>query len=229
MSTAGLTVLYTANLAGRLDMLPRLFAFIRRARAAASGPTTLLDLGHSCDPAQPICAATEGRAALIVLDAMGYDAVCLDDADCAMMSAAAVQKLLDAVSFAVCGSDTQRGLPGEGVWQAGAWRLVCHAGGAAPSSTGDLVIRPLTAGTGARLDVEAQTLWLARPRGEAVLGIAEVQFDSERRPEAVTWRLESMPADVRADATVAATVAFVRDEARLYQKMQQKGGANAAG
>ncbi len=84
-----LTLLYTANLRGQIDLLPRLYAFIRQLRAqrveevnevmlcALDPPqrlTLLLDLGENCAPEVWHCAATGGRSMLIVMDAMGYHA-----------------------------------------------------------------------------------------------------------------------------------------------------------
>lgn len=85
-----LTILYTANIQGDLELLPRLHTFIRQLKAqpvvdedevmlCAIEPlarrTLLLDLGHSCAPDVWHCAETEGRSTLLVLDAMGYHAV----------------------------------------------------------------------------------------------------------------------------------------------------------
>lgn len=68
-----MTILYTANLRGDLDLLPRLHTFIQAQRGPADA-TMLLDLGGSCDPAVWHCDVTGGRSVLLVLDAMGYDA-----------------------------------------------------------------------------------------------------------------------------------------------------------
>src|SRR5690606_4826629 len=69
-----LNVLYTANIRGQLDLLPRLYTLLRRLRGEAEGRTLLLDAGHACDAAVWHCAQTDGRSALRVLDAMGYTA-----------------------------------------------------------------------------------------------------------------------------------------------------------
>jgi hypothetical protein len=85
----GLYILYTANLRGNLDLLPRLYTFIRQLKALpldegddvlvcavqpVARPTLLLDLGDSCAPEVWHCAATGGRSMLMALDAMGYRA-----------------------------------------------------------------------------------------------------------------------------------------------------------
>ncbi|NDJ75542.1 MAG: hypothetical protein GYB65_04720 [Chloroflexi bacterium] len=68
-----ITLLYTANLVGKLELLPRLATLVQAERRAAA-VTVLLDLGDTCALDAWICPATEGRAPLIVLDSMGYDA-----------------------------------------------------------------------------------------------------------------------------------------------------------
>lgn len=68
-----LTVLYTQNLRGDFDLLPRLYTFIRTLRGKQDGRTLLVDLGGSCAPEVWHCAVTGGRSTLIALDGMGYD------------------------------------------------------------------------------------------------------------------------------------------------------------
>src|SRR5689334_10902814 len=84
-----LTILYTANIRGDLELLPRLYTLIRQLKAqpivdedevmlCAIEPlarrTLLLDLGNSCAPDVWHCVETEGRSTLLVMDAMGYHA-----------------------------------------------------------------------------------------------------------------------------------------------------------
>jgi hypothetical protein len=72
--TTPLTLLYTAALAGQLELLPRLFTRIEQERAAIGGNVLLVDLGESCRAGAWICEATQGRGMLVAMDAMGYDA-----------------------------------------------------------------------------------------------------------------------------------------------------------
>lgn len=76
-----LTLVYTACLRGRLVDLPRLYTLIKQIRAALDGPSVLLDLGESCVADDPLCQATAGRALLVAMDSMGYDAFYIDRAD----------------------------------------------------------------------------------------------------------------------------------------------------
>jgi hypothetical protein len=72
--TTSLTLIYTAALAGQLELLPRLFTRIEQERAAVNGPVILIDLGQACRAETWICEATQGRGMLVAMDAMGYDA-----------------------------------------------------------------------------------------------------------------------------------------------------------
>lgn len=73
--TQPVSILYTASLNGQIERLPRLFTQIKLERAAAPERAVfLVDLGQSCrDDIWP-CRATGGRAMLVAMDAMGYDA-----------------------------------------------------------------------------------------------------------------------------------------------------------
>ncbi|MCY3864623.1 MAG: hypothetical protein OXG68_04210 [Chloroflexi bacterium] len=69
-----LTLLYSANIAGDLALLPRLYTFLRQLQPLERQHTLLLDLGRSCRADVPHCRETGGRSTLIVLDGMGYHA-----------------------------------------------------------------------------------------------------------------------------------------------------------
>ncbi len=72
---ASLTILYTAQLRGDLDRLPRLYSFLKRLRAQyPADHVCLVDLGEACAPSVWHCAITGGRSMLIALDGMNYDA-----------------------------------------------------------------------------------------------------------------------------------------------------------
>lgn len=73
--TDRITILYTQNIRGQLYMLPRLSTLIKRLRREHGPVQLLIDLGDSCTDDAYICRVTGGRAAVVMLDAMGYDAV----------------------------------------------------------------------------------------------------------------------------------------------------------
>jgi hypothetical protein len=225
MAESLVTLLCTANLAGQLDRLPRFFAMIQQIRSAATGPVFLLDLGGSCAPSAWECAATQGRATLFVLDAMGYDGACLTHDDCRSLSLSAVDKLLDRVNMPVVGP--AGGLPVEIVWTAAGMRVVCVSGGHMPYDAGSdaaLLVRPDGDMGTVCLDSEARSLRIGGPPGDR-LGVAGIAFtktepDGRMLPVEVTWRTLAIPEDVRPDATIAAAVEFVREEARWYHRQQ---------
>lgn len=210
MSTPSLTLLYTANLAGRLALLPRLFTLIRQVRAAANGPVALIDLGGSCAPDSWECAATEGRAALVVFDAMGYTAARLAATESQQMTSAAAARLRASIGMSLCAME-HPSLPASVVWDMQGRRVGLVAGPKRLSEA-DLTV---CAGESCRLDASEGVLWLRPPAG-GVLAWAEVAFAGER-PATATFSQPSAPDDLRPDATIAAAVALVRDEARRYQ------------
>jgi hypothetical protein len=231
-----LTLLYTARLRGQLDRLPRLFATIRQAQAQArqadregDTATTLIDLGESCAPEVWECQATEGRAGLVVLDMMGYAAVCLSAPETRRMGMQAAARLQAQVALAVCGSPP--GWPEAATWRVGDWQLALVAEGAPESALppdAHLIVRRLDSGE-TRLEPAVRTLWLAPPEaGETPqLGRVRIGFDADRQPVTLAVLAPLPTGSARPDATVAAAVEFVRDEARHYQRAQHKGGAHA--
>ena len=76
-----LVLLYTANIRGDLNLLPRLYTFIRVLQRDQTDAIydVLVDLGQSCAPDMWHCDVTQGRSTLLVLDAMGYDAANVAD------------------------------------------------------------------------------------------------------------------------------------------------------
>lgn len=137
-----LTILYTANLRGDLERLPRLHTFLRGLKnlppadepdvmLCAVEPVArrilLLDAGNACAPDAWHCAATGGRSALIVLDAMGYQAV-----NVAGFLTAESRARLDANYLGMALVDEAH------PWQSGTITVICgdnvgEHGGASPS------------------------------------------------------------------------------------------------
>lgn len=95
------TLLYTANIRGKLDLLPRLFTLIQREQQQATGPVFLLDLGDTCTPDAWICRATEGRAPFLALDGMGYDAALIGAREQVPIPPASLQRLSDSMIMSV--------------------------------------------------------------------------------------------------------------------------------
>lgn len=220
MAATEITLLYTAHLAGRLDLLPRLYGPIQVTRAASAGPVILLDLGGSCHPAAWECAATEGRAALFVLEAMGYDLACLSVDDCQRMSRDAARRLQENIRLPICGA-AELGLPPVVSVEVGGRRIACQSPAAPQAAIPpeiSLLIRPDEGGHAPRLESAARTLWLPPPDGAlGAVAVSLAQDDADRwRPAAIAPLAVAAPG--RADPVIAATVAFVRDEAQLYRR-----------
>src|SRR5258707_1922790 len=92
-----LTILYTAGLGGRLELLPGLMTRIRAEKTTISGLVILLDLGRSCDVASWICEATDRRGMLVAMDAMGYDAFHIGPQDSLYTQPALVQQMREVI------------------------------------------------------------------------------------------------------------------------------------
>lgn len=203
-----LRILYTAGIRGELDVLPRLYTFITGLRRDTAGrvPDTrelLLDLGDSCAPAVWHCAVTQGRSALIVLDAMGYHAARAD-----ITPEARDRLRANLLSLAV-------------VDEAHPWH------------NGEVVVLPSPQGEGlntASLQImlvpapatrlEGRTLRLQGVGGRQV---GEVELDLSEPPILRHHTIHDLPDATLPDPTITATVDFVLDEAR---QLQRKAGGN---
>jgi hypothetical protein len=204
------TLLYTANLAGDLALLPRLFTLIRQERRAANSPVFLLDLGDTCSVDSWICRATQGRAPLIVLDGMGYDAALIGGPEQIPIPPASLQYLLETLVMPVIEWNSAAYITKRGVTLAvasgtallptdhpGIWidRLVQ----ALPENNSpSLILGDVAKGCLARVDL-AWPAWTIQAS-----------------------RLLQLPPDLPPDPTIAAAVDFVTNEARSYA--QQHGG-----
>lgn len=74
-------ILYSAALRGQLELLPRLHTYFSAQRQTAPGISVLVDLGQSCAAGVWICQSTSGRGMLVAMDALGYDAFHIGQAD----------------------------------------------------------------------------------------------------------------------------------------------------
>lgn len=71
-------VLITANTAGDLAYLPRLYTALRELKTNCTGKVLLVDTGRAWSAQEWVCQATENRAPYLVMDAMGYDFIFAD-------------------------------------------------------------------------------------------------------------------------------------------------------
>lgn len=205
-----ITVLYTYNLGGALERFPRVATALRRLRGEAEGQTLLLDAGNACDPSAEPCALTDGRAAPILLDAMGYDAANVSGYLTDAGRAALRQNYLNVALV----DEPHPYISGEGLAFASVppaaqphrLHIAMEVGTATGLSDGPTLNRIYTLTLGA-LDTWA-------------IGRAVVEFDGDAtrllRDEMIPVALTTRP-----DATIAGAVDFVRDEVRLLKKTRR--------
>ncbi|MBZ0296404.1 MAG: hypothetical protein K8L99_27835 [Anaerolineae bacterium] len=215
-----LTILYTANIRGELELLPRLHTFLRQLRSqplvneddvtlcALQPPPPrrflLLDLGASCDTSAWHCAVTGGRSALIVLDAMGYQA-----ANVSGFLTEEGRSRLDANLMNMALVDEHTPWSDHEMW------ITAQA---TSHPTDKLLHIHLTPADRTRL--EGRTLQLASVE-QGQVGIAHIDSADGNGKLALSghgW--QPLPPRTAPDPTIAATVDFVLSEARLFQRRQ---------
>jgi hypothetical protein len=190
-----ITVLYTHNLRGDLDLLPRLFTFIQKLRTGISGKSVLVDLGASCAPEVWPCAITGGRSTLLALDAMGYDTANVTG----VLSAESREKLAGQIMIALVDEEHSH------VRDDVLFTVM-------PEDDGELfqiILAPAETTT-----LEGRTLRLAGIKGGQV-GMAKIEGGS------VQYEVHAVPPNTPPDATIAGVVDFIRSEARYYGKKQE--------
>ncbi len=200
-----LTLLYTANIAGDLAQLPRLFTFLQRLKSDPRQPSLLLDLGGSCADNIWHCRETGGRSTLIALDGMGYHA-------------ANVADFLDPDSREKLAAQVTLGLVDTG-------RDWLHQPPLHHDFGIRVTLRPSRQAAGllvclARSEttrIEGKTLYLAEV-GTGQVGEAAVKLRG--MPALVSARLHEMPPDTPPNPSIAGLVDFVEAEARLLAKQR---------
>lgn len=188
-----ITLIYTHNLRGQIDLLPRLYTFIRRLRRDYDD-VVLLDMGGSCAPDAWHCAATGGRSMLIALDAMGFAAANV----VGLLSDAARARLPETLALALVDAEQQWERPD---------LLVTAA--RAESDKLQVVMQP-----GATAHLEGDEFY-PQVLEAGALGVAVIgRFDAAA--ELFAHAVHPLPADARPDPTIAGAVEFVLSEARYY-------------
>jgi len=211
------TVFYTVSLRAELRVLPYLQTLIAQERARSKGPTLLVDLGESCRADWPICRATEGRAALVAMDGMGYDAFYLSQEEPLARDNMTLGKLRDTVLTAVL-------LPGEAVTlrkKLGEEQYVnvrIAGGEVLDASDADLTLL-LSRGLPLASRVTESGAILIEDRREAripELGRVDIRVtetDDGRAVEIINQTRLAIPAGIRPDASILSVVEFVESEA----------------
>ncbi len=211
-----LTIFYTGNLRGQIEILPHLHTFIRElgrgriddddevmlcaVQPPTPGQTLLLDLGDSCAADAWHCAATGGRSVLLGLDAMGYHAANVEG----LLTAEARARLADNF-LSVALVDAAQSWQSEDV-------VVSYKGGfeTRPYSL-HISFEPALKTT-----LEKRRLRLASVSGPQV-GMARVS-GLPAAPTLAAAAVFDLPANTPPDPTIAGAVDFVLSEARLFAR-----------
>lgn len=220
-----LNLLVTANIRGDLELLPRLYSFMRTLRQGMARhapiapspdanygvPTILVDLGQSCVPEVWHCEVTQGRSTLLVLDAMGYDAVNVTG----VLTSENRAKLITQVAVGLV--DAEHSFEKRGI------EFICHD----DHGTGD-VGRGVLAGRPYDGRLMINLCPIERTRLEngvltlAAVERAEVGLIAVHEGE-LHHEVHTMPGNLTPDATIAGVVDFVISEARYSQKKRGSG------
>lgn len=215
-----LTILYTYGLHGDLDLLPKLYSFLRQLEAhyreevvqvcsldpaRAPGSVLRLDLGASCSPDVWHCAVSGGRSTLVVLDGMGYAAARVEDA------AAKRERMGGGVQIALVDGDHPHAIEDVAI--------------TAEASRGEFQTRPhnleivLTPTDETRLD--GSVLRLAAVAGGQIGAAQLTQVIGGW--SLLTHEIHDLPRRILPDPTIAASVEFVISEARYAQQRKATG------
>jgi hypothetical protein len=187
-----MNILYTYQLNGNLAYLPRLFTYLREISAQFTQKPLLLDLGASCTPDVWHCDITEGRSTLIVLDAMGYDAVNVAN----LLTPASYAKIKDQLVVALVDDTPQR--------------VKNTIFATKPASLSDDNIK-ICLTPADRTYWDAGWLHLGKIANDAV-GIVQLDGDIIRH------RVANIPLNTTPNPTISGVVDFVLAEAGLYRK-----------
>lgn len=191
MSDPVITLMYTANLRGDLDSLPRLLTWLK-----AHPPDYLVDLGESCSPQVWHCAVTGGRSMLIALDGLGYDAV-----NASHLSPDDRERLADGLLSTALIAPGYRRIKDYCVFSV------------EPVEKGGLLNVILAPAAHTHLD--GTRLYLA-PVAQGEIGAVMIAWGDT--PMIRDYTIHTIPPDTPPDATISGIVDFVISEARYYQK-----------
>jgi hypothetical protein len=189
------TLLYTASLNGQIELLPRLYTFLRTLRSELQ-PAYVIDLGDACMPDVWHCQETDGRSMLLILDAMGYTAV-----NASALGEKVRDRLRSQVMMAVV--DTERPhTERDFIFSLAPTRGDGHL---------CVVMQPhMTA------SLEGDVLRLQRVAGPEI-GVVRVAM-SDDGIRLLSRETRQFPSGTPPDATIAGVVDFVLAEARYYGK-----------
>lgn len=196
-----LTILYTQNIRGDLQYLPRLYTFLQKLKREHDSKALSLDIGNACADDVWHCEVTKGRSTVTVMDAMGYHAVNVAD----FMGDSERDSLATNVST---GLVTKRHM----------WRYfvpplrdedIVIAGQATPAMKLCIIASPAENNLLENRMLHLRTL----DKGEVGLVQVDMQKMTITKEEIFT-----MPKRLKPNASIAASVDLIEEEARFAQK-----------
>ncbi len=209
-------LLYTSNIRGDLDLLPRLYTFLRELErdAPAEGRVLRVDTGNACAADRWPCDVTGGRAAYLALDAMGFTAANIQG----VLDAENREKLRDQVAIGLV-DDAHNHADGGLVYSLEPALL-----------TADVALNVLLApAMEARLDGSRLRLAPIAKTQVGVFTFYEAHPGNGTALALDSFTVHEMPAGTNPDPTIAGVIDFIRDEARYYGKRQRdKGDSTSA-
>lgn len=200
-----LELLYTHRIRGDLSLLPRLYTFMTRLKAARNPRPThslLVDLGESCVDAVWPCTVTGGRSTLMVFDAMGYSAANVTN----IIAAEGREKLKENNIGVALIDDDHRHTDSK----SGVQFVTLHIESDAPLQ---IVLNPSNT-----LKIDGKTLYLPAIETNQV---GSVYVTIGAKAELIDHVIHTLPANTLPNPTIAAAVEFVESEARYYESQQQ--------
>ena len=203
-----ITILYTQNIQGKLYLLPRIATLLKQLKKKIDGRYCLLDAGNSCNDSDPLCKTTEGRASIIVLDAIGYDAVNVTG----FLSPVIRQKLSQNY-LQIALVDETHPFEKDGVTYSqhppSSQTPHLHI---ALQTTPETYILPQST-QGFIYTLHLQTIQAGQ------IGLVKVRIN-DTNSSLMQTDIHTVTANILPDPTIAGTLDFVRDEARYYEKRQ---------
>jgi hypothetical protein len=200
-----LTIFYTCNLRGKLHKLPRLYTFLQRLKMQRDIKPLLLDTGNACADDIWHCDITGGRSTLVVLDGMGYHAANVEG----YLQPEQRYQLQTAISTGMVDAEHN-------------WRYhvppVRDEGVVVAGQQTPALRLCIVAALSAETRLQDGTLYLQQI---APFDVGVVSLDLQDTPQLTEFQVEAMPSGVPPDATIAASVEFVEDEARFLRKKQR--------
>lgn len=203
-----LTILYTSNIRGDIHMLPRLYTFMQTLKPDERQGTLLLDLGNACAEDVWHCEVTRGRSTLIVLDGMGYH--------CANVE-------LDPISRAKTEEVVTMGLAYKGHdWAYHIPPVTDDSIRVAVDPSVDEILRlQIDLTPDAQTHIEHGILRL-QDVNAGQIGLVLIDLNTTTAT-ITSATVHDLPAGTPPNPSIVASVEFVEEEARYFQKKQDNG------